>query len=96
MADILLVEDKDSLRRVLRLTIENACYSVTEAVDASSALNEIPQTRRRLILTDLTLRLGERKIADVLEANSGNKSKPAEDPGISYKTLLNKTREYAL
>ena len=41
MPDILLVEDKDSLRRVLRLTLENAGYSVTEAADARAALNEI-------------------------------------------------------
>src|SRR5215510_14736644 len=55
MADILLVEDKDSLRRVLRLTLENAGYSVAEAVDASSALNEIANARHRLILTDLRM-----------------------------------------
>ena len=41
MPDILLVEDKDSLRRVLRLTLENAGYTVTEAADARAALNEI-------------------------------------------------------
>ena len=55
MADILLVEDKDSLRRVLRLTLENAGYSVAEAADASSALNEIATARHRLILTDLRM-----------------------------------------
>jgi DNA-binding NtrC family response regulator len=55
MADILLVEDKDSLRRVLRLTLENAGYTVAEAVDASSALNEIATARHRLILTDLRM-----------------------------------------
>ena len=55
MADILLVEDKDSLRRVLRLTLENAGYSVTEAGDAHSALNEIATTRHRLVLTDLRM-----------------------------------------
>jgi DNA-binding NtrC family response regulator len=55
MADILLVEDKDSLRRVLRLTLENAGYSVSEASDASSALNEIATARHRLILTDLRM-----------------------------------------
>ena len=55
MADILLVEDKDSLRRVLRLTLENAGYSVAEAIDASSALNEISNARHRLILTDLRM-----------------------------------------
>ena len=36
MPDILLVEDKDSLRRVLRLTLEAAGYTVTEAADALS------------------------------------------------------------
>ena len=55
MADILLVEDKDSLRRVLRLTLENAGYTVSEAIDARSALNEISTTRHRLILTDLRM-----------------------------------------
>ena len=55
MADILLVEDKDSLRRVLRLTLENAGYTVSEAIDARSALNEISTARHRLILTDLRM-----------------------------------------
>ena len=55
MADILLVEDKDSLRRVLRLTLENAGYSVAEASDARAALNEIATSRHRLILTDLRM-----------------------------------------
>lgn len=55
MADILLVEDKDSLRRVLRLTLENAGYSVAEADDARAALNEIATSRHRLVLTDLRM-----------------------------------------
>ena len=55
MADILLVEDKDSLRRVLRLTLENAGYSVTEAIDARDALNQIATARHRLVLTDLRM-----------------------------------------
>ena len=55
MADILLVEDKDSLRRVLRLTLENAGYTVAEAVDARAALNEIANSRHRLVLTDLRM-----------------------------------------
>src|ERR687891_106992 len=66
MADILLVEDKDSLRRVLRLTLENAGYSVTEAIDARAALNEIGTSRHRLVLTDLRMPNGSG--LDVLRA----------------------------
>src|SRR5947199_6919420 len=55
MPDILLVEDKDSLRRVLRLTLENAGYSVTEASDARAALNEIATSRHRVLLPDLRM-----------------------------------------
>ncbi len=58
MPDILLVEDKDSLRRVLRLTLENAGYSVTEAADARSALNEIAAGPHKLVLTDLRMPYG--------------------------------------
>src|SRR5258705_11170494 len=55
MADILLVEDKESLRRVLRLTLENAGYKVNESADAREAINEISRTRHRLVLTDLRM-----------------------------------------
>jgi DNA-binding NtrC family response regulator len=66
MSDILLVEDKESLRRVIRLTLENAGYSVTEATDARSAANEISTTRHRLVLTDLRMPNGSG--LDVLRA----------------------------
>lgn len=66
MPDILLVEDKDSLRRVLRLTLENAGYSVTEVADARSALNEIAAGPHKLILTDLRMPHGSG--LDVLRA----------------------------
>src|ERR1041384_6688689 len=66
VADILLVEDKDSLRRVLRLTLENAGYSVAEANDARAALNEIANSRHRLVLTDLRMPNGSG--LDVLRA----------------------------
>jgi DNA-binding NtrC family response regulator len=66
MADILLVEDKDSLRRVLRLTLENAGYTVAEAADARAALNELATSRHRLVLTDLRMPNGSG--LDVLRA----------------------------
>jgi DNA-binding NtrC family response regulator len=66
MADILLVEDKESLRRVLRLTLENAGYAVTEVAEANAALNQIATSRFRLILTDLRMPNGSG--LDVLRA----------------------------
>src|ERR687890_1462442 len=55
MPDILLVEDKESLRRVLRLTLESAGYSVAEAEDARAAADEVARSRHRLVLTDLRM-----------------------------------------
>jgi len=66
MSDILLVEDKASLRRVMRLTLENAGYSVTESSDARSAAQEISTIRHRLVLTDLRMPNGSG--LDVLRA----------------------------
>jgi DNA-binding NtrC family response regulator len=66
MPDILLVEDKDSLRRVLRLTLENAGYSVTEAADAREAMMEIARGPHRVVLTDLRMPHGSG--LDVLRA----------------------------
>ena len=66
MPDILLVEDKDSLRRVLRLTLEAAGYTVTEAEDARVALNEIATAPHKLVLTDLRMPNGSG--LDVLRA----------------------------
>src|SRR5438876_3266663 len=55
MPDILLVEDKESLRRVLRLTLEHAGYSVTEAADAREAIAALGRTPHRVVLTDLRM-----------------------------------------
>jgi DNA-binding NtrC family response regulator len=66
MPDILLVEDKDSLRRVLRLTLERAGYSVTEAADAREAIAEIGRVPHKIVLTDLRMPSGSG--IDVLRA----------------------------
>jgi DNA-binding NtrC family response regulator len=66
MPDILLVEDKESLRRVLRLTLEQAGYSVTEAEDARAGAQEISRTPHRIVLTDLRMPHGSG--LDVLRA----------------------------
>jgi DNA-binding NtrC family response regulator len=66
MPDILLVEDKDSLRRVLRLTLEAAGYTVTEAAEMRAAIAEISRAPHRIILTDLRMPHGSG--LDVLHA----------------------------
>ncbi len=67
MPDVLLVEDKESLRRVLRLTLERAGYSVTEAADAGSAVVEIGRVPHKIVLTDLRMPGGSG--IDVLRAS---------------------------
>jgi len=74
MPDILLVEDKESLRRVLRLTLESAGYTVGEAEDARAAAQEIARQPFRLVLTDLRMPHGSG--LDVLRASK------AADPEV--------------
>lgn len=66
MLNILLVEDKESLRRVLRLTLESAGYAVTEAEDARRAAELIALAPHDLVLTDLRMPNGSG--LDVLRA----------------------------
>src|SRR4051812_24092128 len=77
MPDILLVEDKESLRRVLRLTLESAGYGVAEAEDARAAAQALAREPFRLVLTDLRMPHGSG--LDVLRAS---KSADAEVPVV--------------
>jgi DNA-binding NtrC family response regulator len=52
---ILIVEDKESLRRVLAETLEMEGYSVMQATDGEEAIRRISGERFDLILTDLKL-----------------------------------------
>jgi DNA-binding NtrC family response regulator len=58
MADILVVEDKESLRVMLRKTLEGRGYSVEEAGDAYAARRLLQSTRFLVVLTDLRLPAG--------------------------------------
>jgi DNA-binding NtrC family response regulator len=55
MADILLVEDKESLRQMLRLTLETAGFSVDEATDGAEARRKLGAARYPLVITDLKM-----------------------------------------
>jgi DNA-binding NtrC family response regulator len=59
-----------------------------DQLDVSGTLSEVAHRALRLV--------ERRKIRDALDANHGNKSKTAEDLGVSYKTLLNKIKDYSL
>jgi len=55
MAEILLVEDKDSLRQMLRMTLQNAGHAVDEACDGAEARRKLNDSRYKLVLTDLKM-----------------------------------------
>jgi DNA-binding NtrC family response regulator len=58
MADVLVVEDKDSLRAMLRRTLESRGYSVEDACDAYEARRRLGGSRFLAVLTDLRLPAG--------------------------------------
>src|SRR5437870_4653949 len=77
MAEILLVEDKDSLRQMLRLTLQNAGHSVDEARDGAEARRRLSDSRYNLVLTDLKM-----PRADGLEVLRAARSADSETPVI--------------
>ena len=56
---ILIVEDKESLRAVLRKTLEAEGFGVDEAADGRSALDKIRHDRFAMVLSDLRLPRGD-------------------------------------
>jgi DNA-binding NtrC family response regulator len=66
VADILIVEDKESLRTMLRTTLESRGYAADEAGDAYEARKRLSAFRYLVVLTDLKLPAGSG--LDVLQA----------------------------
>src|SRR5687768_3683509 len=66
MSDVLVVEDKASLREMLRKTLEAGGWGVREAGDAYEARKQLQQARFVAVLTDLRLPAGSG--FDVIEA----------------------------
>jgi DNA-binding NtrC family response regulator len=56
---ILLVEDKDSLRTMLRLAIEGQGHAVIEAINQKEAITALHRDRPSVVLTDLRLPDGD-------------------------------------
>jgi DNA-binding NtrC family response regulator len=66
VADVLIVEDKESLRTMLRKTLESRGYSVDDAADAYDARRRLQAAPFLVVLTDLRLPAGSG--FDVLKA----------------------------
>jgi DNA-binding NtrC family response regulator len=66
VADILIVEDKDSLRAMLRKTLESRGWTIEEGADAYEARRKLQGSRFLVVLTDLKLPAGTG--FDVLQA----------------------------
>ena len=59
MFPILLVEDKDSLRAMLRAALEEQGHAVVEARDQNEAVARLHDSRPDLVLSDLRLTVGD-------------------------------------
>src|SRR5271163_801282 len=55
MEPLLLVEDKNELRAMLRKALERAGYSVDEAPDGPSAIQKVRARRYLMVITDLKM-----------------------------------------
>jgi DNA-binding NtrC family response regulator len=56
---VLIVEDKDSLRAMLRHALEGQGHAVLEARDETEAIEQLRQARPVVVLTDLKLPVGD-------------------------------------
>ena len=56
---VLIVEDKDSLRAMLRHALEAHGHAVLEARDETEAIQQLRQARPVVVLTDLKLPVGD-------------------------------------
>ncbi|RYE50309.1 MAG: response regulator [Rhizobiaceae bacterium] len=54
-AKILTVDDSASIRLTTRVTLSNAGYAVTEAVDGQDGLNKLKDGQYDLVITDLNM-----------------------------------------
>ena len=52
---VLIIDDEPQIRRLLRTTLERACYDVSEAASAREALDMISATEPDVVLLDLGL-----------------------------------------
>jgi DNA-binding NtrC family response regulator len=83
LSDTMLLQPKD-----LGLAPLTAEANGLRGIDLSGSLSDVAQRALRFVERS--------KISEALKANEGNKSKTADDLGVSYKTLLVKIKDYNL
>jgi DNA-binding response OmpR family regulator len=66
MKRILLIEDDESLRKLLRMSLEGAGYAVTEAPDGKVGLGLLAKAPADLVITDLVMP-GKEGLETILE-----------------------------
>jgi DNA-binding NtrC family response regulator len=81
-SDVLTPADLGLVSRAVKVEEAGADF------DLSGTLAEAAERAARAV--------ERRKIADALRTHDGNKTRAAEDLGVSYKTLLTKIKEYEL
>ncbi len=52
---VMIVDDSETVRQVLELTLVNAGYTVIEAVDGMEALKKLPNQQIDMMITDLNM-----------------------------------------
>jgi two-component system chemotaxis response regulator CheY len=52
---IMIVDDSETVRQVLQLTLENAGFEVVEAEDGVDALAKLPDAQIDMLITDLNM-----------------------------------------
>jgi DNA-binding NtrC family response regulator len=83
LTDTMMLEPKD-----LGLTAQGSDDADLPSLDLGGTLFDVTQRAVRSV--------ERRKIMAALAANDNNKSRTAEDLGVSYKTLLTKLKDYDL
>lgn len=55
MLDILVIEDDEQVRSILRTTLEHAGYDVAEAPDGEMGIRSLSRTPAALVITDIVM-----------------------------------------
>jgi chemosensory pili system protein ChpA (sensor histidine kinase/response regulator) len=74
---ILIVDDDDTIRGLLRACLQRAAHRIVEAADGVEALERVAEDRPTLVVTDMMMpRMGGSELARELRANPATRDLP--------------------